>query len=349
MTSVSTASSHTYSGPGHSSGKPTKNLLFVGIGRVADQVILATHSDALKPSEKQETEKIFEKLLGAAKVKMAAGQRQRLQWNQGAVCCFLDTQGTCLYTLMTSSMDYPEKWAFHLLQSLVSDVNDYISNYGDDLESMKANYLSRPLKRHLEKLLQAYEEPSQFDKLYQAQAKANLTKGVMQDNIKQAYQGVEDVSELDSKASRMQDSAKQFNRNAQELKSYYWWKNKKFWFILIGVLLGIGLLVWMFHAIFSPKTEKHIKSSDEIKVPNHVSDFDAQRLPSSEHDKVHRTFLRGRGSTQHPPPFKVEDLEALEKSMEQSDADEDSTDGETGFAKGGAHNEDYRHYVTTTR
>ena len=84
-------------------------LPYLAFGRVTDQVVLA--SLCTMQEEKEKIEGMFKRLLEASRQKLASGQRQRLQWNSGSVCCLLDSQGICLYSLVTESVDYPERLA----------------------------------------------------------------------------------------------------------------------------------------------------------------------------------------------------------------------------------------------
>eukprot|EP00388_Colpodella_angusta_P006962 GDKJ01020081.1.p1 GENE.GDKJ01020081.1~~GDKJ01020081.1.p1 ORF type:complete len:264 (-),score=44.64 GDKJ01020081.1:281-1072(-) len=135
-------------------GDAQLNLLFIGVGRVTDGVILATYADYLEPEQKQQTEHVFARLLEAARLKLSPTERQRLQWNDGSVCCYLDGEGQCLYGLVTSTMQYPENYAFRLLNQLSSDVSQ---RFGPLLGDMLAYSLNKPLRPRLSELMDTFE------------------------------------------------------------------------------------------------------------------------------------------------------------------------------------------------
>lgn len=99
---------------------------------------------------------VFGRLLEAARLKLASGERQRLQWNDGSVCCYLDPEGQCLYALVTSSMSYPERYAFRLLNQLTSDVSQ---RHGPMLAELPPFALNKSLRSRLAELMDTFENP----------------------------------------------------------------------------------------------------------------------------------------------------------------------------------------------
>eukprot|EP00930_Biecheleria_cincta_P015537 TRINITY_DN12923_c0_g2_i2.p1 TRINITY_DN12923_c0_g2~~TRINITY_DN12923_c0_g2_i2.p1 ORF type:complete len:213 (-),score=53.09 TRINITY_DN12923_c0_g2_i2:299-937(-) len=134
-----------------------KQLPFLAVGRVKDSKPLAmkrvTDEVDVEQQKGQAVEDIFKKLLGAAQTKLKPGQRTRLQWNDGSVCCMLDSTGLLLFCLLTSSMEYPEQVAFALLQEL----NTKVSELNVDVETATENGLDQELGHKMEELLANYE------------------------------------------------------------------------------------------------------------------------------------------------------------------------------------------------
>ncbi|CAE8644669.1 unnamed protein product, partial [Polarella glacialis] len=62
-----------------------------------DSVTLAFYIATDTAEQREQTHDIFKKLLAASQKKLAAGQRTRLQWNDGSVCCLMDQKGALLY------------------------------------------------------------------------------------------------------------------------------------------------------------------------------------------------------------------------------------------------------------
>lgn len=100
---------------------------------------------------------VFTKLLSAAGSKLTAGQRTRLQWNDGSVCCLVDPKGDHLYCVVTAAMSYPERLAYQLLYDLQASVSQE-----EDLDTMEEDELMVKFEAKLKDLLKHYEDKSNF-------------------------------------------------------------------------------------------------------------------------------------------------------------------------------------------
>merc|ERR1719203_2338213 len=97
-------------------------LPFLAFGRVKDCTVLSYYINTDADAE-DKTMDVFKKLLAAAASKLSAGQRTRLQWNDGSVCCLMDSKGENLYCVVTSLLTYPERLAYQLLYDLVAQAS----------------------------------------------------------------------------------------------------------------------------------------------------------------------------------------------------------------------------------
>mmetsp|Transcript_86399 Transcript_86399/g.241698 ORF Transcript_86399/g.241698 Transcript_86399/m.241698 type:complete len:173 (-) Transcript_86399:96-614(-) len=137
-----------------------KALPYLAVGRVRDTTTLASCSFIDVEEQRTKTEDIFKKLLAAAQQKLKPGQRTRLQWNDGSVCCLMDQQGEYLYCVVNSFMEYPEHYAYQLLQECLAAVQKIPT---DTLRSAKEGGLSEVMKPKMVQLMAKYEEPTNFD------------------------------------------------------------------------------------------------------------------------------------------------------------------------------------------
>lgn len=127
-------------------------LPFLAVGRVKDALTLATFSPTDKLHNIRDTEDIFKQLLKAARKKLKPGQRTRLQWNDGSVCCLMDNQGDMLYCVVTSFMNYPERFAYQLLRDFSQVVS---AKEGLDTAAEGELNVLRP---QMQELLEQYEK-----------------------------------------------------------------------------------------------------------------------------------------------------------------------------------------------
>merc|ERR1740121_936744 len=102
---------------------------------------------------------VFKKLLAASASKLSAGQRTRLQWNDGSVCCLMDSKGENLYCVVTSLLAYPERLAYQLLYDLVAQASQEPS-----VTTAGENGLNQMLQPKMKDLVLYYEDANNFPK-----------------------------------------------------------------------------------------------------------------------------------------------------------------------------------------
>mmetsp|Transcript_147012 Transcript_147012/g.259176 ORF Transcript_147012/g.259176 Transcript_147012/m.259176 type:complete len:226 (+) Transcript_147012:61-738(+) len=219
-----------------------KALPFLAVGRVKDATTLASFSDTETVQQKEQTEEIFKKLLAAARQKLKPGQRTRLQWNDGSVCCLMDQQGLLLYCVVTSFMEYPERFAYQLLQELLGSVQELAGT-----ETAPENGLTQSLHPRMHELLLKYEDPGNFDQTQQALDKVNVVKSVMQENLRQVAETGRSIQDLQSKTDGMASSARLFNTTGQNVRDKYQMRNRMCHMGMALIVLAIiAILLWNF-------------------------------------------------------------------------------------------------------
>lgn len=131
-------------------------LPFLAVGRVKGSKVLAFHTTSAECKDLYR--EIFQKLLTVAAERLTNGQRTRLQWGNGSVCCLMDQQGTFLYVVMTAVVVYPERLAYQLLYDFAVVVQQHESKQGA-LEDEKS---AEPMVPRLRELVAWYEDPENF-------------------------------------------------------------------------------------------------------------------------------------------------------------------------------------------
>lgn len=128
-------------------------LPFLGVGRLespSGDTLLATYHTP-NSQKKQEIEDVFKKFLKAARVKLEPGQRIRLLWQEGSVCCLKDMNGTLVFCLVTVTKTYSETRAFDLLTEFAGSVTkcpDYEKCGADGLKGQLAPVMKALLEKY---------------------------------------------------------------------------------------------------------------------------------------------------------------------------------------------------------
>lgn len=138
----------------------SRPLPYLALGKVQDCTILATHSCFDNEELRASARDVFQKLLQVGTTKFSRGQRTRLKWHCGSVCCFLDAQGILLYCLVTSDLSYPERLAYQLL----FDLSAVVQQLGP-FENLTENSLAETVQPRMRELIVQYEDPSSIPQL----------------------------------------------------------------------------------------------------------------------------------------------------------------------------------------
>ncbi|CAE7638223.1 unnamed protein product [Symbiodinium pilosum] len=185
------------------------SLPFLAVGRVKDSVTLAYYIDPESVEQQEQTQEVFQKLLKASSQKLAAGQRTRLQWNNGSVCCLMDEQARLLYCVVTSLLTYPERQAYQLLY----DFRGLVERDDANLDDAEKHALNEKLENQMRELVKKYE----------------------------AYQDPSKLSSTNASTAMDTSSAPLHHQDARELRQA---ENKK-WIFAVLLVLVIAFFVWM--------------------------------------------------------------------------------------------------------
>lgn len=129
-------------------------LPFLAVGRVRDGATLAFSIGTDIKEQQEQTQDVFRKLLKVSASKLSPGQRTRLQWNDGSVCCLMDQQGSLLYCVVTATLNYPERLAYQLLYEFEKKVKTI-----EGIDEASEHSLNTKLEDDMRKLVTQYEDP----------------------------------------------------------------------------------------------------------------------------------------------------------------------------------------------
>jgi len=225
------------------------NLPFVALGRVKDATTLATwHSSPQSgPSDRE----LFGKLLVASQKRLEPGQRTRLkQHHGGSVCCMLDARGMLVVCLTTTTLEYPERLAFLLLQELLAYVYEQtgggeVGAAAESIAALPSDGLQAALSGRIQDLVVKYEDPAQADQHMQALGQLDNVKSVMRRNLVSVIENRPSINELSNKVERIKEDGGEFSNHAEALtarphRSNLWLSPK---FIAI-MALAACLIFW---------------------------------------------------------------------------------------------------------
>lgn len=220
-------------------GGQEKNLPFMAVGRLQDEITLASYP-ATGASSEQETDAaspsvVFGKLLKAAKKKLRKGEKTRLQWNDGSVCCILDMKGELLYCVVTTELSYPEKLAYGCLRDLEKQVA-VLDTTGDLTASQQAEMVA-----WMKEICNRYEDREQWEDLEKAMNVVSHTGDKMAANAAGLQKTTQAASAMGKNAQMMHENSTLFVEKGADLDQTY--KNRNMRFVC---LIGIVVLLLVF-------------------------------------------------------------------------------------------------------
>ncbi|CAD7932639.1 unnamed protein product [Amoebophrya sp. A25] len=229
----------------HITGSRPVNLTFLGVGRPGDGVLLASYVHPQYADMIQDTEETFMKILHAAKVRLAPGQRQRLMWEDSTVTIQLNhPRGDLMYGVVATTQEFPERLSYKLLSQFGAQIDERLP--GNELSKYRAHHcLSDALGPMMGDLMSKFERPEEYDRINRLQEKTNSIKGLLRNNIKEVVENTERLDSLQEDAEAMEETAREYQEKSKEVKQYFWWKDTRLTVIIVVVVvLVLGYLFY---------------------------------------------------------------------------------------------------------
>jgi len=215
---------------------------FVAFGRVRDVSVLCVYCEI--PTQQANMEHAFVRVLQASREKLSPGQRERLRWGDGAVYCQMNQHGDILYYMITSSMAYPERMSFGMLEEL----EEYVERaHGANLLHCAPYSLVGACGKRIGQFVQKYENPESFDRVSRLLKKTSAVRSIVDDTIQRVIENGECMEQLEKKSQRMSQASAHFTSATKEVRRHFWWKAMKITIALACLVVIIfSTIVGMF-------------------------------------------------------------------------------------------------------
>jgi hypothetical protein len=84
------------------------------------------------------------------------------------------------------------------------------------------------------------------DKTAKVQTQVDDVTKLMQKNVQDAMKRGENLEDLESRTAALEEGSRAFNKNTEKVKSNLWYKNMKYWAIMIGIVVAIILVIVLY-------------------------------------------------------------------------------------------------------
>jgi len=149
-----------------------------------------------------------------------------------------DTQGLCL--AVVTGLKYPSRTAVQMLTELYPP---YSEQFSLQFEAATINALSKQSKSTLSQFCKKYDDSAKVDKASSLNAKVELVKGTMQDNIAAMLRNTEQAESLAERSNQLNEQATVFQKKSKDLRKQMRCKNIKMTIILVSLVVGILVIV----------------------------------------------------------------------------------------------------------
>ncbi|KAK1303656.1 hypothetical protein QJS10_CPB11g01463 [Acorus calamus] len=123
--------------------------------------------------------------------------------------------------------------------------DDFIARYGrGKAANAPANSLSKEYGVKLKEQMQyCSDHPEEISKLAKVQAQVSEVKSVMTENIQKVIDRGEKVSVLVDKTEDLQNNARSFQKQGNEMRRKMWLQNMKIKLTILGILIALILII----------------------------------------------------------------------------------------------------------
>eukprot|EP01084_Bolivina_argentea_P319000 553319_1 len=206
---------------------------YIGVLRANDRVCVASYS----PLENNSDARILKEVL--AKPSTYVEPRRRYT-QEGALFSihFTGDEDGRVYACVTAR-EYPSRVAFAMLEEMETK---FLSRVGEKSLTAKEGSLSRAVSSSFREICTKFDDYRNVDRLASVQAKVDVVKSTMEQNIQQMLANEEKLDNISENAENLNEQARVFQNRSTALRRQMKWKALKMWLL-------IALLVAMFLAI----------------------------------------------------------------------------------------------------
>lgn len=206
-------------------------IFLVGVLRFADKAVVAYYSNG-------EAEKEGVRELVASNSSAKLGMRYSVTGSSQAVHYLLD-QSSRVYVIVTDPK-YPVRVAFGILDELQKN---FTIEYGSKIAGSSEDGLNKASRSLLKDVADKYADPAAADQLVAVQAKIDVVKTEMQQNIQQLLINTEQMKHIEESAEELNTKSEEFKKGTKELRHKMWLKNIKMKLLLGGLIIAVLLII----------------------------------------------------------------------------------------------------------
>lgn len=218
-------------------------VALLGVARIKGKCNLGCFCARIPAKQQAGYTQQFEK--GIERVRPVGSARSKMDINGGVLFIQVDTSAEYVYGAIVTEKTYPDRIAFQMLTEFQNALLMAVGPAKLGIASAKS--LERPFKKQARDIIVKYADASSLDPTAQVINKVESVKVIVDQNIKKVLQNQGNLEDLATRTDNLATTAKQFKKDANEIRKFTW-RQKMGLTIVLGVLLA-GIIAYIVYAL----------------------------------------------------------------------------------------------------
>lgn len=214
------------------------NIKYMAIYNFLNSTILVDHLNKNLLSERKRLSNNISNLIDKLSlIGISANERHTENLKTDKILVLLDSKAQWCYTL-TTKFTYSERLGYQILNNLVNKFSKTLLTQLIDPSS--SDHIKHDIQLSMSELESKYRDPSKVDTISAINTDLKDLSKVMKKNVYTMIGSVNDAKQLNEQSNFIKDLAKDFSKNAKELKRVTYWQDKKL--LVVTGTLGLGAI-----------------------------------------------------------------------------------------------------------
>lgn len=177
--------------PTHSEHSP--GVRFIGVARIWDRVLIASHRYDLNSGNFQEQQALAIKVLGSQRATQNHPRLTVTDRDHGSL--HYDSDREFFYLVITVP-DYPQRLAFKCLKELKER---FTSNFGEEAQKVSSDGLSKQARPLMAEICERFEDPIGMDRVLSCTKEVDDVRGILHGTVTEMLQNADSLEVLEDK------------------------------------------------------------------------------------------------------------------------------------------------------
>ncbi len=239
----------------------TNPIKYILIAKAEELKEIGEISIQASPEWIRDSKKIFENYCNN-KIETKLEERNKVKIKDTNNSYFFTILENYIFCIAIAESTYSDTLIFKLFEDICKENIHLLRDSNGKLNSIG--------KSKMKDLVQTYQTGRGNSKLNDINKDLNEIKLEMKENVKNIVGNIDDAAELKNRSDKIADGAKQFQKDAAEVKKQACWQNLKWW-IIIGVIVAIVIIIIVVAVVPKSSSSNNNSTSNNTSNANNTS------------------------------------------------------------------------------